>query len=101
MKDIVPLKDITHRYSLYASWILFACSVLAVVCSFQLSIRAHFKQLENIDAYYLYREESALSKKSKWSTALEIFNLLSGLFFVAGLACSVYFVIVNLGGRIK
>jgi hypothetical protein len=101
MKDIVPLKDITHRYSLYASWMLFAASVLAVIFSFQLSIWAHFKHLENIDDYYLYKVKSALSRKNKWSTPLEIFNVASGLLFFAGLACSVYFVIVNLGGRIK
>lgn len=101
MKDIVPLEHITHRYSLYWSWILFAVSVLAVVCSFQLSIRAHFKHLECIDAYYLQKDDAALSRKSNWSTALEIFNFSSGLFFVAGIASSVYFVIANIGGRIK
>jgi hypothetical protein len=101
MKDIVPIAQITHRYSLYVSWICFAVSVLSVICSFRLSIPAHCAHLKCLDDYYLRDDEAALSRKSGWSLIVECFNWASGLFFVRGLASSAYFVFANLWGKTK
>jgi hypothetical protein len=101
MKDIVPMAQITHRYSLYVSWICFTVSVLCVICSFRLSIPAHCAHLKCLDDYYLLDDRTALSRKSKWSAIVEWLNWASGLFFVCGLASSAYFVFTNLWGKTK
>lgn len=99
MKDVVGTNRITHCYSLYASWASLAAVVLAVVVSFQLSIRANTKHLKALDDYYLQDVQEALNRRNGWSIAVEWTNVFAGLFFVAGLVLSVYFVIANFGGK--
>jgi len=95
MKDIVHPQYLTHVYSLYASWCLFALTVLAVVASFQISLRANLLHLSTLDDYYLSQDSSALNRSNAWNTAVAIVNLAAGAFFVLAIAFSVYFVIAN------
>jgi hypothetical protein len=99
MKDIVHVDKLTHIYSLYTSWCLFALTILAVIVSFQLSLQANVKHLATLDEYYLNENLSALSRSNKWNTAVIIANLSAGTFFILGIASSVYFVIFNFGGK--
>lgn len=96
MKDIVPRTQVVHRFSLYLSWGCFALSVLTVICSFRLSIPAHYAHLRSINDYYLGRDDKALSRKNRWGFWVEISNWISGFTFLAGILSSVYFVTANL-----
>jgi hypothetical protein len=99
MKDIVHVDKLTHIYSLYFSWCLFGLTVLAVIVSFQLSVQANIGHLAVLDDYYLEGNLTALNRSNKWNTAVIIVNLSAGVFFILGIASSVYFVIFNFGGK--
>jgi hypothetical protein len=96
IKDIVHFPTAVWHPVLYASWMCLAACVVVTVLSFRLSVAALKKHLGYLHEYYIKKNDEYLTKKSGAEKALEWSTWTAGVFFFAGIICTVAFCIKNL-----
>ena len=110
IKDVVPVKQAIHLWSLYAAFILVALCIFLVLFSLQFSIEGNEIVKRYWDLKLSFLEDSDGSDEAKQDEALtgvrqriikhahcvKVINRLSGVLFVLGIISIVGFVISNL-----
>jgi hypothetical protein len=94
LKDLVPATRAVWLSLLYISWSLLTFAVLSTIVSFWVSQKAINVQLKRAEDYYLHDIETALSRGIVLRLT-DWVNVLSGVLFVLGVACTTTFVILN------
>lgn len=94
IKDILPIGSIAWTCLLYTSWVLLVLAIVTTIITFRVSNIAIDQRLEQIERYYINRDEGAFPKAilSGW---VERLNAASGVLFICGVAFTVIFVILN------
>ena len=96
IKDIVPLGQATWICLLIISWCAFALCMTTTLLSFEFSIAGLKKHRELLDEMLKKKNpELARDQGSGWSTAVVVCRHAALILFLAGLACTVVFVIKN------
>lgn len=93
IKDVVPLNQAVHLALLHFSFVLLTLSIVSVIASYQISIWGQFRARK-------YWEDVVKNPSAPFpignAKAMGWINLGSGILFLAGIALSVSFVILNL-----
>ena len=95
IKDIVPLKDAWFLCELYLSWLSFVACIVVTLFSYALSIQCQKTHTSHLYKYYIEGKPEYLNKRSVWTFGVTLCAVLGAIFFLAGLASTVIFVIGN------
>lgn len=96
IKDIVPLGQATWICLLIISWCAFALCMTTTLLSFEFSIAGLKKHRDLLDEMLKAKNpELAKNQGSGWSRAVVVCRHTALILFLAGLACTVVFVIKN------
>jgi len=95
LKDILQLQNTSQPWLLILSWWLFASAIISTLISFRTSQAAITRQFAILLDLYYHRRDGADKKKNRLAKATLVFNILSGIFFVSGIICSIVFVSLN------
>lgn len=96
IKDIVPLDELSLKWLLILSWVLFASTVVLVLASYVTSQLGISRQLGDAEKYYLESNDRYLNRCNPYRWCTEVFNLLAGICFIVALSATIVFVSVNL-----
>lgn len=95
IKDVVPLHEARHPWLLIFSWYAFGFAIISTLISFRVSQLAINREFAIIAALYLNDDVDSCKRGNKYAGATVFVNILSGIFFVLGIACSIAFVSIN------
>ena len=101
IKDVVPLATASKELWLYASWGLFALSIVIVIVSYLVSQIAIYKQVGVVNKYISDEDEEIYTYNNKWGKVTTGLNFSSGIIFVVAIGLTVAFVIMNMQGVSK
>lgn len=96
LKDFVPYKLALCAFLLPASWIFFCISIVATIISFFVSQKGLSTQLKYAEQYYVYNDESYLTKKNHAADLTDKVNIGSAILFILAIITTISFVIINL-----
>jgi hypothetical protein len=95
IKDIVPLGQASWVWLLQTSWVAFALCITITVLSFQVSIAALKQHVGFLDKVNVEGKEEFFNKKTYHWTLLKWCTWGAIAFFLAGLLCTMLFVVEN------
>lgn len=96
VKDVTPLVQAYGRGLLILSWGLFGVAIVATIASFMTSQTAIRFQMTAAHEYYICRNDEFLAKRSIASRGTDVLNFLAGVAFIAAIASTILFVLLNL-----
>ena len=96
LKDFVSYRSASCHLLLPLSWGLFGLAILATIASFLTSQEELAAQLVRAEAYYINKDEAALSRRSLWDNWTKGLNWSSAVTFVLGVISTIIFITVNL-----
>jgi uncharacterized membrane protein len=96
IKDVVALQSAERVAWLIGSWWLFGCAIVTTLLSFVASQLGLRRQLRLAEEYYLGGQEESLNARNAPARATDWLFYLAGVFFVAALGSTIYFVTGNL-----
>jgi len=83
----------THHGLLFAAWIAWALSIVAVLASYFVSVRALRKAIQQTDAKQIHNEKPG----GWWSPLVDVYNVAGLVLFLVGVVLLVMFVGFNFG----
>jgi hypothetical protein len=95
IKDIVPMGKAVCLTLLMASWIAFAVCIVITIVSFQVSIAALKEHRGFLNKVFASRTHEVFNHKTFLRKVLTGCTYAAGFFFIAGLSCTMVFVIKN------
>jgi hypothetical protein len=99
LKDFIPIAQAKVAWALYGSWIFFTFAILAVICSYVVSLQVVNLQLSRAERYYLNYEQTAFNESCRWDKCADHLNhWLSAIAFGIALILTTLFVSTNLKG---
>lgn len=96
LKDFIPVTRADASWLLFVSWALFVVSVVVTLFSFISSQLGISKQLALNERYYLRMDDTALSESNFFARCTDWLGYIAGTAFVVAIACSTFFVSINL-----
>lgn len=95
IKDVVPLASAHSIWTLKASWVFLALSLLVMLASFHIGQTANRKRVEFAREYYIDKIETSHNKKDWAEKSLSWLNLFAGAAFFIGVIFTTAFVWTN------
>jgi hypothetical protein len=95
IEKVIDPGKIVHGWILLSAWVLWCFSIAAVLWSYYMSRKALRKAITQCDS----NKPLPCQPGGGMARATEVFNFLSGSFFVVGLFSIAVFAIYNLGAR--
>lgn len=95
IKDIVPLASAHSIWTLKASWVCLALSLLMMLASFYIGQTANRQSVEFAREYFIDGIEASRNKRAWPEKSLSWLNRLAGAAFFAGILLTTAFVWIN------
>jgi hypothetical protein len=96
LKDIVPAQQMIWPWLLYASWVIFAFTIVLTLLGMLYGQRILKALMTSAFEYYIEKNEEAYSASEQLPRRIDFINIAVGVLFSMAVALTVGFVVTNM-----